>query len=119
MRNKRLFNLINKTKAAILFVSKGELIYTSTIRSTRKLGTITINWFADLFDHYPSLINVLSSYNYVFTPNRDDIKKYKTRINLYYLTLSGFALSQKPDFKNRKYDVSFIGVWTRQREEMI
>jgi len=119
MRNKRLINLTKKTKGAILFVSKGELIYASTIESIRKLGIITINWFADLFDHYPSLINLLSSYDYVFTPNRDDIKKYKTRINLYHLPLSGFALSQKPDFKNRKYDISFVGVWTRQREEMM
>lgn len=119
IRNKKLINLASKKRAAILFVSKGELIHASTIKSIRKLGTITINWFADLLDLYPSLINVLASYDYVFTPNKDDIKKYKKRINLYHLPLGGFALSQKPDFENRKYDVSFIGVWSRQREKMM
>lgn len=121
LRNKRLVNIARKNKANLLFVSKGELISQKTIESLKKLNIVTINWFSDLFPYFPNLISTLSEYDIVFTPDQDDIDNYqnKMKTKLFKLSYGAPIINESPDFKNRKYNVVFIGAFSKDREEMI
>jgi spore maturation protein CgeB len=119
MRNKRLIRLMKNENIKTFLSSKGELISADTIKKLREMGVVTINWFSDLIPYFPFMENIMKEYDYVFTPDNDDIKNYKKSLNLYLLPYGGPYTTSKPNFRKRKHNVTFIGAISKEREEMI
>lgn len=116
--NQRLLRYVKKTNPNIVFVSKGETITSDTVKKINKYST-SINWFTDLFESVPRIVGTLPSYNFVFTVDDFDTQKYKNKMNIFYIPFASNLLVKNIDFKKRKYDVVFIGTWTRQREVLL
>ncbi len=116
--NQRLIRFVKKIKPEIVFVSKGETVLGGTVKEIRKIS-ITINWYTDLFETIPRMINIFPEYDYVFTVDSSDVDNYKNQMNVFYMPFASNVVIKKLNFNNRKYDVVFIGTWTKKREELL
>ncbi len=116
--NLSLLNKVNKFEPDILLVIKGLHITNQTIENIKKRRIITINWFQDLLEFMPWLINHASVYDYLFTPDALMQRELaKIRINAYYLPL---AAAPDSKYKNhpKKYGIVFSGQYTKRREKL-
>ncbi len=119
LRNKRLIKEVKEFKPSIVFVSKGEVIDSETINVIKNQGAITINWFSDWFHGFKNYKQMLSTYDYVFTADKFDTELHRGIINVYHLPYGAWSINKKINFSKRKYNLTFVGVWTIEREEMM
>ncbi len=116
--NRRLIRIARKIKPSLIIVSKGETILKGTVK-TLKGVSLTVNWYTDLFETIPRMVNILSEYDFVFTVDNFDVQINKKEMNIYYLPFASNISIKNISFSKRKYDVVFVGTWTKQREELL
>jgi spore maturation protein CgeB len=117
--NYRLRKEFKKIEPSVVFVSKGETIYHDSINYFKENGAITINWFTDFFWQSPFFTEDLSVYDYVFTVDKMDINNFKNKVNLLFLPFSVQKPKVNPDFERKRYNITFIGRWTEEREKLM
>lgn len=115
--NRRLLRFASSLSPSIVFVSKGELIFSSTIKAIKRRA-ITINWFSDLFVNMPFAKDLLKSYDFVFTADKYDMLKNSSLINIFHLPYAARS-KQTIEFEKRPYNLVFIGAYSRDRENLL
>jgi len=114
--NSALLSKVNNLRPEYLLVIKGTPISNKTIRSIRKLGTITINWFPDWLVVWPWIKQHAKSYDLFINSCFDTHKKMQgKKMQSYYLP---FAV--EPGFSPQDsclYPITFIGQHSPRREK--
>lgn len=120
--NACLIKQCENSTADLIFILKGEIIYPETLKWIREnTDAKIICWLMDVIRRYSEIERLLKYYDYMFTYEPDDID-YLRRFNpeTHYLPL---AFDPKVFFQmdnvEKKWDISFIGTWSRSREDFL
>lgn len=99
---------------------KGEKITKDLIFYLKTKDLITINWYPDWLVQWDRILKFAKLYDYFFYFDTLGIERLKKRNikNVYYLP---FASEIDDDVGNlvKKYDVSFVGTYTKYREDIL
>ncbi|OGD86271.1 hypothetical protein A2164_03805 [Candidatus Curtissbacteria bacterium RBG_13_35_7] len=115
--NNRLVKKVEKTKPDLILVSKGENISAGTVKKISQKTTI-VNWYTDYFYNSKRITKMISAYDAFFTQDTADVKSYRIKgcKNVYCLPYAGPLLNLSPF--NKKYDVVFLGTFSKKREQL-
>lgn len=111
-------------KPEVFFVLKGLNIYPAVIKFISN-KTVCINWNLDDFlnpkNSDKNLIKTIKFYDLIISPKIERFDKYilKGAKKLLFLENFYFGKYFYPSELKKKYDISFIGSWSRKRNKLI
>lgn len=115
--NQGLLNLVDNYKPDYLFVFKGKNITPFTLARIRAKGVITVNYFPDYMEDFTWIKAHALDYDFFFNPCEIVVEKLKQlKIRSYYLPF-GYNPDQKIKRVTKKYDIVFVGQYTKRREK--
>ena len=120
--NACLIKKCQNLKPDLVFILKGEIIYPETLKWIKeKTNAKIICWLMDVIKRYPEIKRLLKYYDHMFTYEPDDVDYLRgLNSNTHYLPL---AFDPKNFFQieetEKKWDLSFIGTWSRSREDFL
>lgn len=116
--NRRLIWKVKKYKPDLVLVIKGENIFPETVEEIKKRYDI-VNYFSDYFRWFgdEKMTGWIKAYPVMYTGDPYDVNRFKKKgfKNLFYIPLAGPII--KEFFKRRKYNVVFVGAYSKDREE--
>ncbi len=116
LTNKRLIRLVKDIKPRYLLAIKGENITPETIQVIRKMGVITLNFYADFMNQWHGISVIAPSYDFFFSPDHYILKKLREMglNNSFYLPFSVNPIFKDPPFgESREYNISFVGAYDK------
>jgi spore maturation protein CgeB len=106
----------------LVFILKGEIIYPETLKWIRdNTDAKIICWLMDVVKRFPQIERLLKYYDYMFSYSSDDIDFLRSfNPETHYLPV-GYdpKVFFKMDDIKKKWDLSFIGTWSRNREDFL
>ena len=120
--NEKLIELCKESSPDIVFIVKGEVISPETLEWI-KINTKAkvICWLMDVIKRYPEIDKLVRLYDYFYTYEPDDIAYLrKQNKNVFYLPLAYDPDNFFPIYVvQKKWDLCFIGTWSKNREEFL
>lgn len=108
----KIISTAKSFKPDLIFVLKAKDIRPQTLKKLRTIAKLA-NYYPETFDHWERIKRISQYYDYFFNYDSEVVKRLKETgyTNAYYLPFSA-EIDQNaifPDFKQRKYAVSFVG----------
>ncbi len=114
-----ILEVTNKIKPNLIFVIKGETLSRDLIRKIKNKNNKIVNWFPDPMNLWDLMIKIAPGYDFFLHFDPLIVRKLKRLGHKNVIHVPFAAEIQKRIDKPKIYDISFVGTYSKDREEKL